>query len=255
MSEPVNAHVDSTSFLLLEGPAREEAEVHARDCVSCADAIAGARDFTALLECAAPRLSDTEVALVTRVKSELLGAMEEPVPVVRRIAVAAGVLVACAVLVVFATHRNPGMWTQASVLATGAAMLAALSHVRAGVRLAATLASSLASAWISETSSFVVSGAVSGAVSHHAAACVLTELAAAAVPVLLTTRLTRSEQATALGLAATAGAGALAGQAALLLTCPSHEQGHMVIVHFGGVVACAIAGAIYARRAAGRAAA
>nr|MDQ3037290.1 hypothetical protein [Myxococcota bacterium] len=51
----------------------------------------------------------------------------------------------------------------------------------------------------------------------------------------------------ALGFAAVAASGALAGQLALRATCPDHDLDHLAAFHVGGVVAAALIGAILTR--------
>jgi hypothetical protein len=108
----------------------------------------------------------------------------------------------------------------------------------------------------------VVAAALTGEPGPFASAlgaeCLATELAAAAVAVgavwLVLRRGTTSPARIA--LAAAAGAGALAGDAALQLTCPARAAvPHLVVFHVGGVIAAAAIAALLWRKGLARGAA
>jgi hypothetical protein len=77
------------------------------------------------------------------------------------------------------------------------------------------------------------------------ATCLVMEALAATLPVVTLVSVARG-RGSGFGswtFAAAAASGALAGQAALLLSCPSHELGHLLFIHTGTVLAAALAGA------------
>jgi hypothetical protein len=74
--------------------------------------------------------------------------------------------------------------------------------------------------------------------------CTLLELVAASLP-WLAYRFAAGPSRARPASAAVASAGALAGHAALHLTCPvPHADAHLLVFHFGGVVLAALLGAI-----------
>ncbi len=143
-----------------------------------------------------------------------------------------------AVLVAISRQRggSPLDWATAGALAVAALGLAALSSRSPLFTVGAAAVAALAAA--------LVAGGPGPMDLRAGVECVGWELAAAAVVVGAgwlalrggTTTLTRST------LAATAAAGALAGDAALQLACTAHEIGpHLLAFHAGGVVLAAAA--------------
>ncbi len=75
--------------------------------------------------------------------------------------------------------------------------------------------------------------------------CAGMEALAAVLPLAVLAWMARRHGLTfgSLAYAGAAAAGALAGQAALLLTCPSHDLSHLLVIHSGTVLLAAMAGA------------
>jgi hypothetical protein len=77
--------------------------------------------------------------------------------------------------------------------------------------------------------------------------CALTELLAAALPLGTTAVLLAGRTERARALPAVAAAGALAGQAALLLFCPYRTHAHLLVFHLGAVLLAAGIGLVLGR--------
>jgi hypothetical protein len=152
---------------------------------------------------------------------------------------------AAAVIATVAARSHSGSprdWIAGAVLALAAVGLAALSPRGGGVAAAAVVVSAL----------FAVAGRGPGPLAlDEGLMCLATELAAAAVPLLAAVALARRGRLAGAGhLAAVAAAGALAGQAALEITCHAgHASAHLLAFHVGGVFAAALLGALAGLRA------
>ena len=217
---------------------RVAAFAHAAGCAECAAELAKGEKLRALLE-AAPAPEPPPPAVLARVAAELRA---EAARADRRVgrAVAVAIVLAWIVLLVFAQHRAEGatVWLGAAVVGLGA-VVAALAGVRLGGRIA--LAAAGASALFAL---FAGTGADVGL--ERGMPCMGSELFAGFVALGVAWAI-RSRQGELVGpgfLGAVAAAGALAGQAALNVTCHVRDAlPHLLVFHTGGVIVAALIGA------------
>ena len=223
-------------------PDGEEARAHARGCPGCARALLEAERLQAAMADAAapsPFGPDAGAGASRAITSEL---RQEA----RRRALAAGVAagVAFALCVALARHRSPAAqdWLAALALALAGLASAAGSASRRWALLAVAAAPALALALALATGE---PGEVHPGIGAH---CLATELACAALVVAAAWFALR-RGTSSLGLraaTAAAGAGALAGLAALQLTCPAHTaRPHLLSSHVAGVLLALSAAALW----------
>lgn len=215
-------------------PEREAYLAHARGCPGCMEAFReGEKLFAALGRSALPAPSASALRRAS-------------VPILARLALggwplrAGAALVAFAVPVLFARHRDLEGWAAALlVLVLAAALSAAGGALRAGawVALAASAGFAVAAGGIPG-----FSAADRGLAGRLGLDCLGLELLGAALASGLVLWRVRGGGAS---LATAAAAGALAAQAALHLTCGAHAQApHLWVFHVGGVAAAALVGFI-----------
>lgn len=229
-------------------PERAAAEEHAGSCAGCTRALRQGGQLLALVDVelrpapSAEALRRVEQAVLLKIEREAHAA-----PPRTRLLAAAGPALAFTALV--AINRHPphdlASWVVACAAASLAALLAAL--VPRGFRTAAAaVGSSLALA-------LVASNAM-GLMPMIGVKCLALELGCALVPfgLFAATRGAILRPASPGATAALAAAAALAGQAALHLSCPVRGAlPHLLAFHVGGVVVAALLGARFARVAVG----
>jgi hypothetical protein len=217
---------------------RVAAFAHAEGCAQCAAELAKGDKLRALLE-SAPAPEPPPPAVLARVAAELRAEAGRADRSVGR-AVAAAVVLVWIALLVFAHRHAEGasVWIGAVVVGVGA-VAAALAGARLGWRIALAVAG--ASALFA-----LFAGTGDGVDLGPGAACMGSELVAGVVA-LGVAWVVRSRQGEVVGpgfLGAVAAAGALAGQAALNVTCHVRDAlPHLLVFHTGGVIVAALIGA------------
>jgi hypothetical protein len=210
---------------------RIAAYAHARACEPCRRALRGASTLLGHVDALADQ-SPPAPAVLRAIARPVVAELSALVVPGGRIA---GVLAASwGVLVSLARHRAAGApaWLT-SVTGLCAALACSLLVRRA--RAAATVAA-VGSSLLMTAFAWTETGALSAAGLH----CMLTEIAGAVLPFALVARLGLRRRTLDLGapMVAVAGAGALAAQAALHLTCPGRGAGlHLLVFHLGGLAA------------------
>ena len=223
-------------------PERLEYLRHAQGCPDCLRALREAEEMLRLLDAAppsAPKLPALRRAS-QQISSELTWLARQPA--VRAFAVVAGWAI-----VVFLEHRRaPDGWVPSIVLAGAAALIAAFL----GSLPAAAGAVALAAAFAGFTSH------TEGLAPSTGVICMLLEQVCAVFPLAAVFWLARKTGGGApRSLVPAAVAGALAGDAALSLTCPAREAtGHLWAFHFSGVVVAALLSLAWSRFSSGRSA-
>ena len=240
-----NEHIEDNAAgfasLTPDDPERVAAYDHARACANCARSLREAEQMLAAIDAMPPAAAPTAPALraITQPILARLAALALPTRLLSGVFVALWI-----VLVAMAKHRAGGAmaWIESAVLAaTALAVVAMLRRLgsRAAVFAFGASAFLTALAW--------GDGPLAPRVG---VACLLTELGAALIPCIIVLRTLvkrRSVHPTPALVVATA-AGALVGQAALLLTCPDRTAGlHVLAFHCGGVVLAAVLAAIAGR--------
>jgi hypothetical protein len=213
-------------------PEREAYLLHARGCPGCMEALREGEKLMAAL--GRSRLPAPSPQALRRAAAPVLADLRP-----RRWPVAAAAaLLAFAVPVLFARHRDPEGWAAALlVLVLAAALAASAGVVKAGawVALAASAGFAIAAGGIPG-----FSAAGSGLAGRIGFDCLGLELVGAAIASAAVFWWSKGSVAS---LGAVAAAGALAAQAALHLTCNAHGQApHLWVFHVGGVGLAALAG-------------
>jgi hypothetical protein len=215
-------------------PARLAAMAHARACLTCARSLQQADRMLALLD-GLPAAAEPPAASLRAASRLVLGRLATRVVPSHLLVVLLPSL--CVILVAMAKHRAPGVgpWVQSGLLVAASLIsLALLRVLGAGAAGFALGASVLAT----------VPGWGPGSLEvRHGVACVLTELGVATAAAALTAWVVVRHRSRypAPALVGTAVAGALTGQAALHLSCPSGSAGlHLLAFHVGGVVLAAL---------------
>ncbi len=209
-------------------PELRELDQHARSCVACARALREGQQLAQLLG----------TASLPAPSAEALHHAAAPVLLRLRLSqalVPAAAAVAFGLLVLAARTREPGLPLALllAVLAVSAGALLRLPRLALGGALLVSAGFAIALGHGMEPLSFTGSQ------------CLLLEQVAALLPFGALVFLRRGG---ALEFAAAASAGALAGQAALHLTCPDHLNAtHLLAFHFAGVVVAAAWGAMGGR--------
>ena len=250
--EQVGSRSIALAALSPNDPEREAAVAHARSCPGCAQAL---REGTLLLE-----LIDLELrplplteAVLQRVERAVLAEVDgarapRAAPGCQaHLVFAASAALAFALLVLLSRQRAPdlGSWIVAAAAASLAALLAGLSGRGANAVLAAGVASLALAMW---------AGSAQGLDPLIGLKCVAIELVAASVPfaVAALSRGAVPRPSSPGPAAALAAAAALAGQAALHLTCPvRHALPHLLAFHVAGVALAVVLGARVLRARAG----
>ena len=242
-------HMAAGIASLPEGdPELLEARAHAATCVRCATALREAEEFMSMLDAVPAEMPSPEV--LERVKLAVHAEMDRK-PRFAWIHPLPAVVVAWAVFILTARNhsQNPNNWLVSVGVLVGSLLVTVLA-LRSGLAaLALTLGATLLL-----TGTEGVSG---GFYLEHGMKCLITELVGAAIPygALVYMATQRRTFAPPLTFAAVAAAGALAGQAALQVTCPETEHlPHLFATHVAGVVLAAIFGVLgrgwFAQRAA-----
>jgi hypothetical protein len=243
----IAADLPGLAALPPDDPERAAAETHARDCPHCGPAFAEADHLMRALDAAAPLPAPSPRALLhaaAPILSDLAPAAERGGSARRALVPAAAAIAAWALPL--AVARRPvagGRGLGISLALAFVAALAAAATVSSGGVLAGALP--VLSAVFSLNAGN--GPAFEAGLGIH---CALTELAVAAGAALVTLLATRRHAGTGERetlLVAAAGGGALAGQAALHLTCPAaSELPHLLLFHTGALllaVVLAVAGA------------
>ncbi len=224
-------------------PERLAAEAHASSCEACAAALEEARSVLVQLDAQAVP-APTEEALA-RAKTAVLRELdwpEEPATTDRLLSWGTGAAVAFAFVALALAAKHPSgegrVWREAgaaAVLAVAGAVLA----TRHGKR---------ARALVCATGLALVAGSARGQSLGPLVGlkCAALELATAALPLAVASwwAVSRRTTPSASSLGAYAAAGALAGDAALHLSCPERLGApHALVFHVGGIVLAAALGA------------
>jgi hypothetical protein len=227
-----------------DDPIRIAAWAHANGCAECARALSEAERLQALLAEIEP-VPLSEGAL-DRVRSTIASELRREA----RRSVLSSALSACAgflAFVAFARSRShsAGDWGLALTMASLAVVLSATARRRASLAVGVTVVAALVAA--------ALSGARGPLAPALGAECVATELVTAGMVVAAAWLALRSGTTVPAraAMVAAAGAGALAGNAALQITCGAHTSApHLFVFHVGGVLlALAIVAALWRRPA------
>jgi hypothetical protein len=224
--------------LAADDPERVEAETHARSCDACARALGEGRGLVAMLDRvpAPPPLSGEALARVSAlIERERDRERTASMP---RLLAPAAVVVAWALELAIAKKLAHG--ATGVVISVGWALAAASLAAWAGVRArAAAIGATVASL-------LLVLAAMGDDAGVHAllgVKCTLLELVAACIPFGVAVAFARraGHSVDPWRASAMAAAGALAGHAALHLSCKvPHAGPHLFVFHFGGVVLAAL---------------
>jgi hypothetical protein len=235
--DEIAAELPGLAALPPDDPARGAAEAHALGCPTCGPALQDAQRLMRALDDAAPLPDPSPRALLhaaAPILSDLAPAAEPRGGVRQALVPAAAAIAAWALPLALARRPLGGGRTLGISLVLGlVAALAAAATVATGGVLAGAfpLLSALFSLNAGEGPAF------EAGIGVH---CALTELAVAAGAALLTVLATRRRAQLGDGqtlMVAAAGGGALAGQAALHLTCPaSAELPHLLLFHTGALL-------------------
>jgi hypothetical protein len=223
-------------------PERLEYLRHAQGCPDCLRALGEAEAMLRLLDAAPP--SAPKLPALQRASQQIISELTwlARQPAVRGFAVAAG----WAIIVFLERRRAPDGWLASVALAGAAALIAAFLGALPAVAGAIALAAAFAG-FTSRTEGLAPSTGV---------ICVLLEQVCAVFPLAAVFWLARKTGGGApRALVAAAVSGALAGDAALYLTCPArHATGHVWAFHFSGVVAAALLALAWSAFSSGRSA-
>ncbi|HEV8323888.1 MAG TPA: hypothetical protein VG389_19885 [Myxococcota bacterium] len=246
-AEHVRDHGAGLMSLPADDPARAAAETHARDCAGCRAALdEGARLQALLGELPAPPPPSAEA--LARASAPILASLDRgPRRPERRERVLAAAAAALAWAVLGLMHSHPAPLGARALLLSG---LAAALGV-GGVALA------FARGWTVAALAAAASAALALATGHGEVLapllglrCVGTELVAALLPFAVAPWLwlRRRAEGGPGRFAGIAAAAALAGQAALHLTCHESAAGpHLLVFHTGGVLLAAALGTLASR--------
>ncbi|HUJ26298.1 MAG TPA: hypothetical protein VLW85_09785 [Myxococcales bacterium] len=236
MADPFRESAAAMAQLDPKDPERAAFLEHARTCAECMAAFREGEKLAALLS--GVQLPAPSAAALERARAAVTAEMQPK----RRLSwlPALAAVAAFVVPVLFARHLDSEGWT-AALVAVGAATILALN---AGTVKAGALVGLFASAGFAFAAGGVPgfpragAGLVTGVGVH----CLLTELGVAALPLVAAAWQARRSAGPG-ALAQAAAAGALAGQAALHLSCPAHAQApHLWMFHVGGVGLAALIG-------------
>lgn len=237
----MNDHIDEEGLAALAfgEPALPHQTAHLAACPTCRAQAERARRMVSEVSASLDALTDPEPELSRARQAAVLARIEESVkPGPMRFVLPAFLVVASALLVLRAGAQTTA-WTWA-FLALGGSVLCALAHRTPYARFAVPAALAL-SATLSLLDAHGTSALAPRMDMHCAGVEVLMGLAAAALSVVLVKR--EGAFITTLSLATVLTGGALAGQAAILLTCRA-QNGllHELISHSMGLaVAAALA--------------
>jgi hypothetical protein len=229
----IRADAPGLAALHPDDPELVAAVSHARGCAGCARALREAGRLQVLIAACAP--APVPAGVLERASREIAAQLRREA---RRRAFGSVVAVCASVLVfvAFARNRSPSLsdWTLAAVLWAFAVLLAVTASRKPLLTMALAVLAGMAAATIAGAP-----GALDALLGLH---CVATEVASAAVVVGAvwlvlrggTTSLRRP------AIAAAAAAGALAGDAALQVTCAAHTAlPHVLVFQVGGILIAA----------------
>lgn len=236
--ERIRADAPGLSALPAEDPERRAAWAHAAGCQGCAAALRQAERLQGLLAGWAPEpLSEGALARASAAIEQELRREGR-----RRSAWAAGAAALLVALLLGLSRHRTGTaidWALLGLLAAAALGLSALAARRPLPVVAAASAAAVVAA--------LVGGGPGPLDAHRGLHCLLVEVLAGGLVLAAgwlalrggTSRLTRR------AAAATAAAGALAGAAALQVTCDAHGfDAHLLAFHAGGVLLAAAGAAL-----------
>jgi len=244
--DEIQAHAAYLAALPETDPERRLAFEHGRGCAACARALAEGERTMALVDGLPPLPMPTEVSL-KRASEPILRELEagraRPADPGLRAgpallwasSIVAGWCVALALAKHRAEDRASWLWS-ALILAASLLGIGGIMRFDAPVTAAAVVVSGIFSSVLGREGMLFPAIGVK---------CVLIELIAASLPVATTAFLLVSRRAVggAWRFSAAAALGALAGQAALHLTCPvSGVRPHLLAFHTGGVFLAAFVG-------------
>jgi hypothetical protein len=231
----VEGDVAGIASLPADDPERIAASEHARGCARCSEALSEAVRVLALVDALPPpALASERLDRLARATTAAIASHGRA-----HIHVAAAVVGSWAIAFLLAKSRvqSAHAWI-GTALALAVALGAALGASRARtLALGSTVGASILLS--------LATGTSPGFFFVHGLKCIAIELIAAALPyaTLVVTTLRRREHASITTFAAVAAAGALAGQAALLFTCPERAHTpHLLATHVTGVALAALAG-------------
>jgi hypothetical protein len=236
---------DKAGFLAAlkeDDPERKLAEEHARSCASCRDALDEGRRLVALLAQAAP-LPAPSPELLRRAAAaiERENAGERRAAALVRWAAMGAVLLVWLLQLAYGKSIDHDLRSVLSSLAVLAVAVIGITFARADQRI-------VVAAMVATSALFAhAAGALSGFEPKFGAECTICELVAAAIPWLAVTELARRRHVPLYRwtLVVAAVAGALASQAAQLLTCPvARANPHLLVFHLGGVLLALALGAV-----------
>lgn len=245
----MSAHVERGQWpVLLSSPSgdgeRVGAEAHARECPPCEVERGKAAAFLSVLTI--PEVAPPSAQALARAKGAVLAELGPASPASVRAAFPWELGAAAAVFIgLVAMARVPSHDWRSLVVALILVIWGATTFSGRGT-LSALLGASLAALLMS-------TGRLTFEIGHGLA-CGLSELTGALLPVgaLFAVVRLRGLAATPANFAAAAIGGALVGQAALAVTCPSHSLGHLLVFHAAVVGVAGLMGAGVGRLAAAR---
>ena len=236
MTEP--AHIQDSAVGLASLPSDDQerlaAFAHARECAECALALRRAESLLAKLD-ALPPAPAPPARTLRAIARPILARLSALVVPTRLLSVVLLAIWLMLLMMAWRGARGGAAWGESVALVAAAlvslGLLRRLGVAAVGLVLGAS-ALVTALAWSD--------GPLAP---RHGVACLLTELAAAAVPLAILVRIfvkRRSANPTP-GLVLVASAGALIGQAALRLTCTDGTVGfHILVFHAGGLMVAAL---------------
>jgi hypothetical protein len=238
----IRADAPGLTALPPDDPERIAAVSHASTCAACARALLEAGRLQALIaEYQPPPLPAGALQRASReIRAQLRREARR-----RLVGSVAGVCASVLVLVAFgrSRSRSPFDWALAAVLWASAVLLASTASRKPLLATALSVLAALAAA--------VISGAPGPLDASLGLQCVAKEVATAAIvvgAVWLAVRGGTTSPARS-AIAAAAAAGALAGDAALQVTCAAHTAlPHLLAFHVGGVVLAAAGASALWRR-------
>jgi hypothetical protein len=243
--ERITAEAAGLASLPADDPERIAAFAHARTCPACARALAEGAALMSLLELGAPAAAPAPEA-ISRAAAEIRRDLQRRPGSAAKATTAVALAVAAAWLVALASGRkwlgHGGAAASVLVAAVAALTTAGAMAVWSPLLGALPLASFVAS----------IAGGTGGPLQAGIGVrCFGMELAVAAVPLVVAYLFARRrtlEHASRMMAAAAAG-GALAGQAALEITChAARTHAHLLAFHTGAVVVALLAGSLLGTR-------
>jgi hypothetical protein len=225
-----------------DDPERREAFRHAEGCEGCRKALRQGMRLQEILLSARP-LAAPAPEIMRRASREIRAELPPPRPNAWVLAPSVGLgFAAIAALRINAAHDDARSWLAALALGGAATALVTLSRRKSPLLVAGLAVASLVFAMGAGRD-----GGLEPSIGYH---CVAAEILASLFPLgaaLWLVKRGRSDGGM-IWFASVAAAGALAGHAALHITCPVHLQApHLYAFHTGGVVLAAFLGFLASR--------